>query len=356
VPELPTFERIIKAGDPDGKEIRTALADWFARAGREELPWRQTDDAYAILVSEFMLQQTTVQAVLPYYRAWLEKFPDFAALARAGEQEVLSAWEGLGYYSRARNLHRLARQITQEYGGKLPEDREKIRALPGVGEYTAGAVASFAFDQPEPALDANISRVLARLLDWQEPLDRAESRKTLNRLARYLLGTGPGGGRAVNSALMDLGATVCLPAKPQCLICPVQRFCQATEPELLPRKPRKTVYEAVEDHRVLSIREGKILLQQSPGPTWRGMWVFPALEEGRVRGLRSQARQPFARAKYAITRFRVTLSLWRIDPGPGDAPPAEGCAEYFLPEDIEQLPLPAPYRKVLAPVLKELRG
>lgn len=325
------------------------MADWFHTAGRTGLPWRETRDPYAILVSEFMLQQTTVAAVVPYYTKWLRRFPDFAALAAAEEEQVLSAWEGLGYYSRARNLHRLARVITHQHKGELPRDPEKIRALPGVGDYTAGAVASFAFDQAVPAIDANIGRVLARLLDWQEPLDRAASRRALRALAEHILGTGPTGGRLLNSALMDLGATLCVPAKPRCLICPLRTFCQARQPELLPVKPRKTPYEAREDHRLLVAREGHVLLQQSPGPHWRGMWVLPQAGEQQVRRFREEQRAPHTTAKYAITRFRVTLTLWRVDPAEAPIDP-RATAAFFSPDAILKLPLPAPYRKVLSPV------
>lgn len=167
-------------------EIRRQLTAWFRDAARD-LPWRRTRDPYAILVSELMLQQTQVATVIPYYERWLQRFPDFGTLAAADEHDVLSLWQGLGYYSRARNLHRAARHVVAQHGEVLPADAEAIRALPGVGRYTAGAVASFAFDLPEPLVDANVARVLARLLNLQEAIDSAAGQRALWETAEALV-------------------------------------------------------------------------------------------------------------------------------------------------------------------------
>ena len=171
---------------PDHPQFRRRLQRWFKLRGRD-LPWRRTRDPYAILVSEFMLQQTQVATVIPYYQRWLDRFPDFAALARARQSDVLHAWQGLGYYARARHLHAAGKFVMENFGGALPSDAAKIAQLPGVGRYTAGAIASFAFDLSEPIVDANIARVLARLTNWQDPIDSSTGRAHLWQTATELL-------------------------------------------------------------------------------------------------------------------------------------------------------------------------
>jgi len=195
--------------------LRQQLARWFRQQGRD-LPWRRTQDPYAILVSEFMLQQTQVATVIDYYTRWLARFPDFIALAAAGEADVLHVWQGLGYYARARNLHRAAQHVAGQYAGKLPDDLAVIAALPGVGRYTAGAVASFAFDRATPIIDANIARVLARVLNLSEPIDTKRGSEILWATAEALLPKRAHGGRLHNSALMELGALICTPRNPNC--------------------------------------------------------------------------------------------------------------------------------------------
>ena len=220
--------------------LRSKLVAWFGKAARD-LPWRRTRDPYAILVSEVMLQQTQVATVIPFYERWLARFPDFGALASADESEVLSVWQGLGYYSRARNLHRAAKTVVAAHGGEMPRDPMFIRALPGIGRYTAGAVASFAFDLPEPLVDANVARVLARLLDLHTPIDSTAGQAALWSAAIALVPQK--GARTFNSALMELGALVCAPRTPQCLLCPIRTHCAAFAngtAESLPRKkPRR---------------------------------------------------------------------------------------------------------------------
>ncbi|MFO3796656.1 MAG: A/G-specific adenine glycosylase, partial [Anaerolineales bacterium] len=200
------------------------LLEWYCRH-RRELPWRGHVDAYAIWVAEVMLQQTRVEAVIPYFERWMRSFPNVAALAQASEKEVLRLWEGLGYYQRALNLQRAARLIVEQYGGELPRQVEALRRLPGIGPYTAAAIASFAFGMDEIALDGNLKRVLARLSDLDRPLDKKEAQKQLEHFAHQHL---PKGRSAeFNQALMDLGAEICLPERPLCETCPLQAFCQA---------------------------------------------------------------------------------------------------------------------------------
>ncbi|MCA9706094.1 MAG: A/G-specific adenine glycosylase, partial [Myxococcales bacterium] len=189
------------------------------------MPWRRTRDPYAIWVSEIMLQQTRVETVERFYGPFLERFPTVAALARADEQAVLQAWSGLGYYRRARLLHRGARHVVEELRGSIPADAEGLRAIPGVGEYTAGAIASIAFDRPEPLVDGNVARVLSRVEAIEDPKQQlATARRHWRRVAGILRHGTP---RVLSQALMELGATVCTPRSPQCLLCPVRSVCAA---------------------------------------------------------------------------------------------------------------------------------
>ena len=216
------------------KAVRRALLAWY-RANRRELPWRATRDPYAIWVSEAMLQQTRVETAIPYYERFLERFPDVAALASADLDDVLGAWAGLGYYSRARNLHAAARLVAERHGGEVPDDVEQLRALPGVGRYTAGAIASIAFDRPEPVVDGNAARVLTRLHDIREDVRSARvARRLWEESAALVRGPQPG---LLNQALMELGARVCTPRAPRCPTCPLLRHCaayRAGDPESLP--------------------------------------------------------------------------------------------------------------------------
>src|SRR5262249_36856479 len=208
-------------------------SNWHRRHGRD-LPWRGTRDPYAILVSEFMLQQTQVATVIPYYHKWLRRFPNFASLARASENEVLRAWQGLGYYARARNLHATSRMGVDGHGHQFPRAIEQMQQLPGIGKYTAHAVASFAFNQSVPIVETNTARVLARLFNLRESIDSDLGRRTLWQHATSLL---PQSNAAVfNSALLDLGALVFVPRQPKCDVCPVKAFCRAKDPAVIPVK------------------------------------------------------------------------------------------------------------------------
>ncbi len=291
--------------------LRSQLGEWFRAEGRD-LPWRRTRDPYAIMVSEFMLQQTQVATVIDFFNRWMLRFPDFEALAAANESEVLHGWQGLGYYSRARNLHRAAQRVVAEYAGRLPADVGLIGLLPGVGRYTAGAIGSFAFDLATPAVDANIARVLARLVDLQEPVDTARGQQILWAAAEGLL---PGRrGREHTSALMELGALVCLPARPRCPDCPLRGFCTAKTPELLPRKkPRRKAVPMLERCAWI-VEDEAILLEQQTGTRWRGLWKLPTLSDG-------QQGELLLETTYAFTHHRVTLQVY------ASAPPEEVAGE-----------------------------
>ena len=259
---------------------RGALLRWY-RANRRDLPWRRTADPYAIWVSEIMLQQTQVATVLPYYRAFLERFPDVATLAAAVENDVLAQWTGLGYYRRARSLHQGARDVMRLHGGKIPADAVTLRTLPGIGRYTAGAIASIAFDCTEPILDGNVRRVLSRWFGIDGAgLGKGEEERRLWDLAGHLVrGSSPGD---LNQALMELGATTCLPREPACTACPLRNACFARAndaverlPSATPRKKSITVRVGVAVIR----RSGKVLLERPDDVNpFRGTWDLPAVE------------------------------------------------------------------------------
>lgn len=321
-----------------------ALEQWFARY-RKDYPWRQTSDPYEILVAEVMLQQTQITTVLErgFYARWLARFPDFATLAVASEEDVLRTWEGLGYYRRARNLQKLAQVIVAEHAGKMPRDPAAILALPGIGPYTAGAVASFAYDLPEPIVDGNVARVLMRIFDDPTPIDGTEGQKRLWQRAKTLVqaATKPGD---FNSALMELGQTLCRPTDTDCTHCPVSAFCRTTEPLHLPVKAKRTVITEVTERVFFHRTDNGILLEQETGNRRTGLWKLPALSEDHDHS----AHTVLHKATYGITRYKVTLWVHEV---PNEY--TTSTAHRFVAEkELSELPMPAPYRKALNAVLR----
>jgi A/G-specific adenine glycosylase len=314
-----------------------ALTGWYRKNGRD-LPWRHTREPYAILVSEFMLQQTQVATVIPYYNKWLRRFPDFASVARASQNDVLHAWQGLGYYNRARNLRAAAKIVRDRHHGILPGDIAAIRELPGVGRYTANAVATFAFNQSVPIVEANSSRVLARLVDMRTPIDSATGREKLWEDAAQLV---PKRNAArFNSALVELGALVCLPEKPKCNTCPVKKFCRAKNPEALPiKKSRPPTKRLIERHAFV-VSKGRLLLEQSSA-RWRGMWVLPRLET-RVFG------PPRHRSTFPFTNHRITLAVHRRG-----APKRIAAGQRWF-KSIDHIAMPSPHRRAADALVSEL--
>jgi A/G-specific adenine glycosylase len=255
--------------------LRTALLGWYD-ANARDLPWRGSDDPYAIWISEVMSQQTRIETVMPYFERWMCRFPDVATLASAAEDDVLKQWEGLGYYSRARNLHAAAHAVRERHDGSLPGSYAALRDLPGVGDYTAGAVASIAFGAAEPAVDGNARRVLARLLD--EP---APSAARLRAVAAALVSTERPG--AFNQALMELGATVCTPRSPSCDACPLASHCVARAAGTQAERPRPKKAAAVPSFDVATLilrsRDDRVLLRRRPARgLLAGLWSFPGRE------------------------------------------------------------------------------
>jgi A/G-specific adenine glycosylase len=348
--------------------VRTRLADWFGGAGRK-LPWREDHDPYRILVSEMMLVQTTVTAVVPFFARFLERFPTVRDLAEADEADVLKAWEGLGYYRRARQLQAAARAIMDDHSGSFPEDAESIRALPGVGRYIAGAILSFAFDQAAPIVEANTQRVLSRWLAWGEDLKSSRSQARLWEAAERMVPEVGAG--AFNQAFMELGALVCIPRTPLCLACPVAGECLSRKlgvqdqiPVAIPKAPPKAVAEAC----ALVQREGRILIvKRGSGQLWEHFWEFPTihvsgpdpasrslvgtdLAEGvrQLTGILASIGTIVKTVRFGVTSHRVTLeahaAFWVVGepiPGPGlvDAAwePVETLGRHTMSSSSRQL-------------------
>ncbi len=269
----------MKNANGKAEKLTALILNWYRREGRE-LPFRGTKDPYLIWLSEIMLQQTRTETVGAYYLRFIESFPTVQALAQAEEQEVLKLWEGLGYYSRARNLHRAAKAVVAELGGRLPRTAEALQQLPGIGPYTAAAIASIAFDEPVPAMDGNLQRVLSRLYLVEEDIGIPSVKRKLYQLG---LGLMPKVGAGdVNQALMDIGATICLPGTPDCGRCPLQQRClayQQGEPELLPRMQKKKPPREVPMAVLLLTYAGRILVLQRQQALLRGLYTYLLLED-----------------------------------------------------------------------------
>ena len=302
------------------------LLKWYRQHGRT-LPWRDHPDPYAVWVSEIMLQQTRVETVIPYFEKWMKLFPDVKALAQASERDVLNAWEGLGYYSRARNLHKAAQIVASKFSGQLPRDLTDLRALPGIGRYTVGAIASMAFGMDEPTLDGNLRRVFARLFDVSEFADSPAGEKMLWDLAAQNLPKGQAGD--YNQALMDLGATICVPKSPRCLLCPLMEICESrkkgTQEQRPVLKPKKSAPHYVHAAAVIMER-GRVLLSQRPSEgLLGGMWEFPnarvnadpAKELNQALNaacrLKLKKGDPLGIVQHAYTHFKVTVHAFRCD-------------------------------------------
>ncbi len=318
------------ASDPAA--FRRLLVAWFD-ANARDLPWRRTRDPYAILVSEMMLQQTQVATVIGYFNRWMDRFPSSSHLARAESSEVLHAWQGLGYYSRARNLHQAARDLQTRHAGRFPARSEIIETLPGIGSYTAAAVASFAFDESVPVLDTNVIRALSRLFEYSAPVDNSEGRAFLRARAAELLPAISAG--RYNAALMELGALICVSRIPACGICPVRVFCAARAPGTLPVKKARRATLLVEEERALIEHEGRVLLEQQTGARWNGLWCLPPRS--------APGGAALVKFKYSITHHRVTLAVF------GQQPPAEILASqcWVGKASLDAVPMPSPHRKAL---------
>ncbi|MBI4615275.1 MAG: A/G-specific adenine glycosylase [Planctomycetes bacterium] len=343
-----------------GKRDWDRLVRWYRKNARR-LPWRKSRDPYPVLVSEFMLQQTRVETVLAYYEPFLARFPDLRTLARARVGTVLAAWSGLGYYRRARFLHEAAGRIVREHGGQVPDDPEALRALPGIGDYTAAAVLSIAFGRPEPVLDGNVARVLARYRAVPGDPKRGRTRNRLRELAAAVLaGRNPG---ETNQALMELGAAVCLPGRPDCRGCPLSGGCEAR------RRGRTDSYPArakrlrtVEILRAVAVirRGARVLLVRRRGKSrLDGFLEFPGVDVprgqrapvrlarhlARTHGLAVVVEEEMGEVRHQITHHQITARAYSAR---ARAPVRTAGTDlaWVDPRDLDGLPIPAQTRKV----------
>ncbi|MBI1900818.1 MAG: A/G-specific adenine glycosylase [Planctomycetia bacterium] len=359
------------------QRFRRALLAWFGRDARD-LPWRKTRDPYHVWLSEIMLQQTQVATVVPYFTRFVAALPTIADLAAASEQTVLKLWEGLGYYRRARNLHRAARVIASEHEDRFPDDPEAVEKLPGIGRYTAGAILSIAFDQRRPILEANTRRLYARLLGYRGDVRSARAEKTLWQFAEQLVPRiSPG---RFNQALMELGATICRPRNPDCEACPVAAFCQAKSQGLQNRIPRRAAAKKivrVREAAIVVVRGRRVLLQQRlPDERWAGLWDFPRFAAGASNGaethgaadhrklewllaeslgIKAAIVRPLARLRHGVTRFDITLDCYlaRFHSRRSRRRPRRPL-RWLRPAELDEYPLSSPARK-LAGIVARLR-
>jgi A/G-specific adenine glycosylase len=350
---------------PARKDFIDRLLAWY-RLHRRNLPWRETHDPYRIWISEIMLQQTQVATVIPYYQRFLERFPDVNSLANASEEDVLKLWEGLGYYRRARQLHAAARQIANHHQGVFPTQFEEVIKLPGIGRYTAGAILSFASDQRLPILEANTTRLFARLTDCHDNVTMATTQKRLWGFAESILPVQGAGG--VNQALMELGSQVCTPEDPACGRCPVQAYCKANASgtqAVIPNKPTPRKSEKIVEGVVL-VRNGETLLLRrcTEGERWAGLWDFP-----RVRFPKSRLRRPnlsqvasviqesfgieiyncqyLGTLRHAVMHYLITLHAFDATMETTQWRPEEGCNLSWVAIDkLAELPMSSTGRLV----------
>ena len=353
-----------------GKEIdqtRKLLTEWYRRHHRR-LPWRETRSPYRIWVSEVMLQQTQVQTVLPYYRQFLHDFPDVQTLATADLQAVLKAWEGLGYYARARNLHRAAKVMIQQHHGKFPDSREALRELPGVGDYIASAVSSIAFNQPYAVVDGNVKRVLSRLYELPEPVNKSSSYRIFKTAAEDLLDHRQPG--IFNQALMELGALVCTPKKPDCRHCPIHSPCRAYQTgrdEQFPkriRSPKTPLHHIAVG--VVYKNDRMLITRRKPEGLLGGLWEFPGgkvkqhenPEKACIREIKEEVNLDvivdghISQVKHAYTHFKILMDVFLCRYGAGEVK-LNGPVDFrwITLQDIDQYPFPKANHKFI-PALK----
>lgn len=342
---------------------------WYD-AERRQMPWRQTDDPYRIWISEVMLQQTRVDQAEPYYRRFVERFPTVEDLARAELDDVLLCWEGLGYYSRARNLHAAADRVVHDFDGRIPSEEDQLRSLPGVGPYTAAAVLSIAYDKPHAAVDGNVVRVLARTFQIDSDTRKAGTRRWIASLADQLLDPDKPGG--FNQAVMELGATVCTPRSPKCAACPLQDVCSAFaggDPEQYPvTAPRRPLPHHTIAVALLFDEHGRLLIQRRPHDKMLGgLWEFPGgkqkpgespaqtarREVHEELGLVIKVGEAFHELSHAYSHFRITMHAFISHVAAGDVAAVPGQIEWVAPDRLRNYAFPRANRRLLGRLDRE---
>jgi A/G-specific adenine glycosylase len=354
------------------KKLVPILLDWFSKNARD-LPWRRTRDSYAIWVSEIMLQQTQVKTVIPFWERWMRELPTIESAANVSSDKLHKLWEGLGYYTRVRNLQKAARIIVEEHGGKFPENFEEVLALPGIGRYTAGAICSIAFNQPAPLLDGNVIRVLTRVFGIAENPKKRQTNTRLWKLAEELVRNSKLENinsktccSHLNQALMELGALVCTPRNPQCLVCPVKRSCVAFKENRMEELPNRGRREAATARHFIAFvveHNRKFLVRQRPaGIVNAHLWEFPNFE---TNGEKESAKeifdsafdftavefQPLCIIKHSITRYRMTLEAFhaRLKNSP-----AKSAGVWLPPKEFNSLAFSSAHKKLASAAAKSI--
>ena len=347
------------------------LLHWYATNARQ-LPWRETTNPYAIWVSEIMLQQTQVKTVIPYFKRWMDRFPTVQTLAKSPLDDILKLWEGLGYYSRARNLYKAAGEIVDRLNGIIPQTYQGLLELPGIGGYTAGAICSIAYNQDIPVVDANVKRVFARILDMEEPVEQTASVRKIREMASSLIPSGQAG--HFNQSLMELGALVCTPKSPNCKACPVTPHCLAKQRQTVDSRPvlpprKKTL--ALEVSAGVLIRDGRILVQKRlPKGLMAGLWEFPggklqpgeSPEQALVREFAEEldidieCGKKITVIQHAYTRFRVRLhTFWCTMKNPAQKPALNAAEEirWVVPQELDVLAFPSADRRLIQILMEQ---
>ncbi|SDJ81695.1 A/G-specific adenine glycosylase [Salimicrobium halophilum] len=342
-------DEIVK--DFPAEDFRESLIRWFKQEQRT-LPWRENQDPYRIWVSEIMLQQTKVETVIPYFEQFIRKFPTLEDLAAADEQDVLKAWEGLGYYSRARNLQTAVREVVSSYNAAVPDTVEEISSLKGVGPYTQGAILSIAYDQPVPAVDGNVMRVLSRILLVDEDIAKQSTRKLFELLVSRTISTDDPS--SFNQGLMELGAIVCTPKSPSCLLCPVQEYCRAfhegVEAELPVKSSKKTQKVLRYRTYIVENERGEVLVEKRPEEgLLANLWQYPMVkeeevQEGSLYGLEMEEKGMVDRIKHTFSHLIWEMEVHRAFVLSGDV--QKERAEFVSKELLTDYPFPVSHQKI----------
>ncbi|MED3763715.1 A/G-specific adenine glycosylase [Ureibacillus sp. FSL K6-8385] len=344
---------------PYTQQFRQNLVEWFHREQRN-LPWRHTKDPYKIWVSEVMLQQTRVDTVIPYYQRFIDKYPTLESLAGADEEELLKMWEGLGYYSRARNLQAGVREVVEKYGGTVPNNRHDLQKLKGVGPYTAGAILSIAYNLPEHAVDGNVMRVLSRVLHITEDISLPRTRKIFEKAVDELIHPDYPGD--FNQALMDLGAMICTPVSPKCLLCPVREYClgfMEGDADQLPIKTKKTKSKNEYYDVYIAVNDGKILFERRPSEgLLANMWQFPMMPKKQPSEntwepfelkynvtITKVLEENFVEQKHVFSHLTWNMSCHLIEISENG--PFPDSVQFVTLKEMEALPLPVPMAKIM---------
>ena len=356
----------------DYTAFTAALLHWFEE-NKRPLPWRVDYTPYQVWISEIMLQQTQMERGVSYFLRWMEQLPDIPSVAKASEDTVLKLWEGLGYYSRVRNLHKAAAQIMEQHNGQFPHDIAEIRALPGIGDYTAGAIASIAFNQDVACVDANVERVLARVCDIDSPVKLRENQHTIRHTAQALLPIGKA--RLFNQAMMELGALICS-KKARCTDCPVSQWCEALHLGIVHERPVPTPRKPIQHITVATgilVHDGQIYIQKRRDTgVWAGFWEFPggSVEEGElpeetvVREFMEEMEFPvlpdhkIAVIQHGYTTYRVSLHCYLLHlKGADNTPLLNAATDYRWVRfsELSEYTLPAGHRKLVDSMVTDLR-